>query len=90
MNNKNISGLLDDTIAHWERMIAWVKKQPQNKFVSYSLMLSRLKEAWMGADCPLCKAFHTTKAFTHPCGNCPLNIGVSCSKGVWNKYEKTS
>ena len=51
-------------IAHWRRMIKWVKIQPRNSKVAAEFMLDAIGEDWGGDCCPLC-IFHA-----HNCQRC--------------------
>ncbi len=45
------------TIAHWERMIAWVKTQFIFGLCDDELMKRQINESWFGPDCQLCLEF---------------------------------
>lgn len=46
---------LEDSIAHWERMIEWAKRQPPEKAVKYTEMAYCINEEPNESHCALCK-----------------------------------
>lgn len=65
----------DDTIAHYDRMIAWVKTQEGTVESSRIQMRVALHETWKGDGCPIC---------THYEGRCWLcDIGDGCAHTPW-------
>lgn len=74
MNKKDVLGLLTESIAHWERMIAWVKDRNPDTTARATTMLDAINETWFLSYCPLCKAFRP-----QDCGGCPLGAaGYYC------------
>ena len=58
------------TIAHWVRMINWVKSidlENLDDTVIYMNMFASIKESWFGMDCSYCKKYARSG-----CGGCPL------------------
>jgi len=57
-----------ESIAHWERMIAWVEKQPKIEEPDRIEMEYQIGEDWYAKHCPLCKLYYRDEL----CTNCPL------------------
>jgi len=68
-----------ESIAHWERMIAWVKTQPKRKEPDDIKMTNQIGENWYSDYCPLCSLYHEGG---EPCTRCPLHIKWG-SKIAW-------
>ena len=66
INNAQIKQAIKDSIAHWERMIAYAQRQRASVCPSPREMLAALGEMWSSNDCPLCKLF------SDGCRHCPL------------------
>jgi hypothetical protein len=92
---------IKESIAHWKRMINWVKKRPRNWRPCDESMSLELGEDWFSASCPLCEI----RADNNSCVKCPLykkygtcldndNINAWCkvsdseTKQEWLKYAK--
>jgi len=59
---------IKDSIAHWERMIAWAKKQPKKDAPSGEVMETAIGEHWGNKYCALCKEYLGIGT----CRDCPL------------------
>lgn len=83
MNSENaeLMKLFDETIAHWERMIAWAEKQPGDNYANPHSMFEGIKEAWFGESCSFCRKF----AKYIKCKGCPLGGGEGCCDGLWRR-----
>lgn len=57
--------LKERTLAHYDRMILWAKKQNPDENINHIKMLEDLKENWYCDYCPLCNEVST-------CGQCPV------------------
>lgn len=57
--------LKERTLAHYDRMILWVKKQNPDENISHIKMLESLGEHWYCEYCPLCNEVSS-------CGDCPI------------------
>jgi len=55
------------TIAHWERMIKWAKKQNHYNFVNKNEMMNEIGECWDSRYCDLCIKYNKNR-----CAKCPL------------------
>ncbi len=66
------------SIEHWERMIAWVKKQPQTDKPYYFAIEGAIGEDWSDEHCPLCEFYLSV------CNKCPLQK----KHGHCSGYEK--
>jgi len=78
---------IEESIAHWKRMIAWVNKRSGSAFVDPDQMYKSLGETWGSSDCPLCERASLTEGM---CDNCPLarkygSCGDEDEKNVWQK-----
>lgn len=61
---------INNSIAHWKRMIKWARKQPVNRKPDIINMFKAIGEIWHDDDCALCqKYYHEFKG----CDDCPLN-----------------
>lgn len=66
--------LKEQTISHYNRMIAWALKQNPKESASSHIMKSVIGEDWSSTYCPLCKSVQG-----RGCGNCPI-----ASEGYYN------
>lgn len=64
---------VDKALAHWERMQAWVKLQPEEDAVSGSGMKFAIGETWEGKYCACCK-FTRSLSDIMDCYLCPIAI----------------
>lgn len=64
MNKKTKA--IQDSIAHWERMIAYVKTLDKEQDSNRHYLKDKINEAWLGYDCPLCTLYEDD------CSTCPL------------------
>jgi hypothetical protein len=58
--------LKEEVISHYDRMIAWVKKQNPNEYVRPANMYFKLGENWSADSCPLCNYYELK------CHKCPI------------------
>lgn len=70
ITRKKIKIATQDSIAHWERMIAWVKTRPPKEFVSIDAITRELSENWYGNHCAVCKLFSDGKISDNSEGGC--------------------
>jgi hypothetical protein len=72
---------IEVSIAHWERMIAWAKMEPEEEPPAEGYMRARLGENWYSYSCALCKMFgHPSQAGICGSVSCPLALmGQKCS-----------
>ena len=76
---------LEKSIAHWERMIKFVKTQPKEDYPYPNKMISVIGETWSGKDCALCGLFSY-----YGCKRCPLNTPeLQCDKDD-SPYDKVA
>lgn len=59
-------GIKEDTLAHYDRMIAWAEKQDHDGICDIYDMRDSIHESWLGNDCPLCEHAKGT------CDNCVI------------------
>lgn len=64
--------LLEESIQHWKKMQAWVRKQDREELVSSVLMKSTLGQLWFNKDCPLCQKFTMCSGHAASTSLCPL------------------
>jgi hypothetical protein len=79
---------IDNSIAHWERMIAWAKRQPRSAKVSPVKMRDEIAETWDGVHCSLCRLFRCD------CISCPLerfygHCGSLYTENAWAAVART-
>ena len=48
----------ENVLAHWDRMIAWVKKQPEKRRISFVEMKCAIGETFGDHDCVYCAKYH--------------------------------
>lgn len=78
-----------ETIKHYNRMIKWAKKQPQEGLVNVKFMFSEIGEDWFSEYCEYCKL----KNRGYRCKLIPKKDeacfgGSNCCDGLWlNMYE---
>lgn len=85
--NKELIQHLTESIEHYDRMIEWVKTQPENGRSSIEDMLYDIKEQWSCFYCSLCKNY-----FDHVCIclKCILyQKGYYCNKdnSIWKRMH---
>lgn len=81
------SEAIKDSIAHWKRMIKWVKTQNPKTITSPTLMNYRIKQDWIDLYCSLCKKYYND---IDECLKCPLAIKYKpCSEkySSWRMVE---
>ncbi len=69
---------LKESIAHWKRMIKWVKRQDPNGWASSNEMYYKLNETWGASACALCNIFNTINRYH--CQGCPIKSDPRCCK----------
>lgn len=85
--NAELTKLFDESITHWERMIAWAEKQPGNQNINYVAMARGIRETWFGEYCILCAFFNKNAK----CLGCPLeNRDDGCCSGLWYEVATSS
>jgi hypothetical protein len=100
----NRSKLKKETLAHYDRMITWAKKQNELDQPNDKLMLSLLNETWKGFFCKYCIYYsgffdeqNTSFCKNNTYGNCPLNpnkanfkkTSMYCCNGLWSKMNRS-
>jgi hypothetical protein len=77
---------IKDSIKHWKRMRAWVKKQKKSNVTDYYEMAKAIKETWTSGSCALCKFYEPN------CKSCPLvkkHTGCGGEKTNWVKVDRS-
>ena len=71
----NKARAITQSIAHWERMVAWAKGQGDSRIGGYGYgpMCAELNESPTGLYCALCKINHDF------CYGCPLDTVGNCN-----------
>lgn len=81
--------VVEESIAHWKRMIDWVQTQPKNDKPSLRTMTTFIREYWTGECCSLCQYAGRNLGRTY-CENCPLYAkGHEClaSDSLWCRVD---
>jgi hypothetical protein len=90
------------TLAHYDRMIAWAEKQPQDKRHSGCSMRcdmrDELGENWTGTHCPMCLANRNRNGNGNGnggviCDNCPIKLRTGqdeCIETPWEDFWDTN
>ena len=86
ITKEDITKAVEESIAHWKRMIAWVEKQNPDDPSYYNKMFTELDEKWHSENCPLCNLFGKG------CSECPLarkyhRCGIS--PNIWIKVSRS-
>lgn len=68
------AGLLEESIAHWDRMVAWMKKQKHYYDPDTDDMRDAIGEHWYGDHCPCCKHAQSLSGRNDFCVDCPIVI----------------
>jgi hypothetical protein len=84
--------LLNESIAHYDRMIKWSEMQEEyEQKIFWSLaheqrMYKEIGETWAGNDCPLCRAFSDPG---QPCPGCPIALDghAYCKDTPWHRIK---
>jgi len=88
---------IEQSIDHWERMIAFAKTQTKNVETRSSHMQGIIGESWFAIDCPLCKRFvsersvcirlktHETCPLKKQYGKCGSDSYDSNTSNAWRK-----
>jgi len=66
ITREGLKHAVDECIAHWERMLAWVEKQDPTERLSYLAMHTELHEDPAAIYCALCNYLHSK------CTYCPI------------------
>lgn len=72
------------TIAHYNRMIKWAKKQISDNAIRCNVMFSEIQENWLSLSCPFCKVFD--------CELCPITINTKegqCLNTPWHDMNNS-
>jgi hypothetical protein len=93
-SRKNIKKALKSSVAHWERMISFVKRLDPAEAPDRILMQVNIMENWSEEFCPLCNIF-PINSFDKKCIPCPLyTIGEYCDNfrmdTLWKDVTKSS
>ena len=80
------------TIAHWEKMIKWAKKQPEHYLTSIGAIHNGINQTWYGDYCPLCDKYYKGSKTKLTCKKCPLKIKYGkCGRSkIRNKWHNVS
>lgn len=76
------------SIAHWERMRAWVRKQPGREWIDRIDMMQAIGEDWYAGSCPLCEYWGLAKH----CEQCVISrVSFKCTsfQSVWMAVDMT-
>ncbi len=77
------------TIAHYNKMIKWAKKQNPEESTSKELMYVEIKQNWTGLSCFYCSAYYgiNDKCF----GRCPLSTNEDdyCCDHLWETMDRS-
>jgi len=77
---------VNESIKHWNRMIAWVRTQPEGDLVYDRAMRGAIGESWYGSDCPLCALYGR-------CVDCPLAMAdrpCNARGSAWRTVEDST
>jgi hypothetical protein len=78
--------LKKEALAHYDRMIAWVEKQPAGNESNHIAMFIEIGERYYGDHCPYCQKYGDS---IYECQGCELRgseeLGTACCDGLWNK-----
>lgn len=82
---------INESIKHWEKMIAWVETQDGEGNVNSDIMQKNIKQMWYSDDCPLCQKYVESEE-EYECTDCPLGKKFEpCDNGLkvsaWNKVS---
>lgn len=70
---------IEKSIAHWKRMIEWVKTKDQKTLPYIEEMYDSIGEYWGGGFCALCSKYYYYN-YENVCPKCPLDKkGYRCS-----------
>ena len=77
------------TIAHYNKMIKWAKKQNPDESKSKELMYVKIKQNWTGLSCFYCSVYYDS--FGDCFGTCPLSASEddSCCNNLWEIMDKS-
>ena len=85
---KGLTELQIKALAHYDRMIAWVKTRPENESPNDEDMIAGIDENWYGEDCPFCRTYFNDETDeAHPRSLCPLSYRYQCCGGLWVKMD---
>ena len=79
---KGLTELQIEALAHYDRMIAWARTQPFFAIPDDETMLAGIGEDWHSKDCSFCQKYFNAY-MNDRCTLCPLNDGVVCCGGRW-------
>lgn len=74
------------SVAHWERMIKYMKKR--RRFIDVYTMEMESGEAWLGKDCALCIEYYKSDDTENCCTDCPLDGAGHCCFDDVSLWEK--
>ena len=71
-------------VAHWERMIAWVKTQDSRYHVNIDIMHSALRTNWDDNRCDtLCSNYYEGG----DCDDCPMSPRCDNDQSLWMQFS---
>lgn len=74
---KKAKEALKKSIAHWQHMVVWAKKQNKKaKVDNYNKMFTEIDEVPSSVHCECCQQYFREGR----CGRCPLNKKYNCFK----------
>jgi hypothetical protein len=79
---------IKESIAHWERMIKYMKRR--RRFIDVYTMKMESGEAWLGKDCALCTEYYKSDDTENCCMDCPLDDAEHCcfdDVGLWEQVQ---
>jgi hypothetical protein len=87
VKNKTLSNrlALKHSIEHWNKMIEWVKTQPEDHKAIDIIMFKAIKTDWYGKNCFLCKRFKQIKGCVSICP--VIKEYGSCEDMGWHKVN---
>lgn len=74
---------LSESINHWKRMIAWMRKRHDKVAPEMEVMETELGECWSGQFCSLCKLFgYDCDRCAHVVWGKPVRLRVSGGRSI--------
>jgi len=75
-------------IMHYDRMIKWAEKQPQDEPVKFLKMERYIGESWGDDDCPYCEKYFHDDSVICPLSNNSLTCdGDICCNGIFGELS---
>jgi len=78
-----------ETLEHYDRMIAWAETQPSMDKSDFAAMVNAIGDSWCSTDCPYCKGhYHDCRTFGGGIC-CDLFTEKGCCDGKWEKLNES-